>query len=102
MRGAGAIVDRKPQRDFQLKLPPGARVVSADDHWEITDDIFYENFPADLKDKAPRVWFDQYPHSEGSFGFGRSSIQAVADAVSPEAARAILGGTAIELFKLDS
>jgi len=29
---------------------------------EISEDIFYEGFPRDLKEQAPRVWFDKYWH----------------------------------------
>jgi predicted TIM-barrel fold metal-dependent hydrolase len=60
MREIGPAGVRGPQQDVGLKLPTGTTVVSADSHWEITDDIFYEYFPQRLKDKAPRVWFDKY------------------------------------------
>ena len=33
-----------------------------------------------------------YPHSEGAFGYGRTSVRAVVDATSADDARAILGG----------
>lgn len=57
---AGMIVDREPQRLDGVKLPEGLRIVSADNHIELTQDIFFERFPADMRDKAPRVWFDHY------------------------------------------
>jgi predicted TIM-barrel fold metal-dependent hydrolase len=57
---AGMIVDREPQRVREAKLPKGLTVVSADNHVELTEDIFYENFPARLRAAAPRVWFDKY------------------------------------------
>jgi predicted TIM-barrel fold metal-dependent hydrolase len=57
---AGMIVDRKPQPLREAKLPKGLTVVSADNHIELTEDIFYQNFPARLRDAAPRVWFDKY------------------------------------------
>jgi predicted TIM-barrel fold metal-dependent hydrolase len=44
------------------RSPDGLQIVSADNHCEVTEDIFYQNFPARLKDKAPRVWFDRYWH----------------------------------------
>lgn len=47
------------------------------------------------------MWANDYPHSEGSFGFGASSMQSVLDLTTPEEARKILGGTATELYKLD-
>lgn len=62
LRGIGPLPGRHPQRDGELKLPPGTTVVSCDTHWEVSDDVFYENFPARLKDKAPRVWFDGFWH----------------------------------------
>jgi predicted TIM-barrel fold metal-dependent hydrolase len=43
---------RTPQA--QGLLPPGTVVVSADDHWSCTEDIFYRDFPAHLRDRAPR------------------------------------------------
>jgi predicted TIM-barrel fold metal-dependent hydrolase len=60
IRDIGVILDRTAERDLDMKLPPGTRLISADNHWEITDDIFHEHFPAQLKDKAPRVWFDGF------------------------------------------
>ena len=52
---------------------------------------------------ADRVmWATDYPHSEGSFGYGRETVRAVVDATSAEDARAILGGTAIKLYRLNS
>ncbi|WP_157801244.1 amidohydrolase family protein [Sphingobium sp. LB126] len=42
-----------------LRLPAGLSVVSADGHWSITDDIFYERFPSRLKDRAPRLMKDE-------------------------------------------
>ncbi|HYB80597.1 MAG TPA: amidohydrolase, partial [Mycobacterium sp.] len=39
-------------------LPAGTEVFSADNHISVADDIFYEHFPDDLKDKAPRIWYE--------------------------------------------
>jgi predicted TIM-barrel fold metal-dependent hydrolase len=60
IRDVGVILDRKPQREGDMRLPSGTRLISADNHWEITEDIFHAHFPARLKDKAPRVWFDGF------------------------------------------
>jgi predicted TIM-barrel fold metal-dependent hydrolase len=50
---------------------------------------------------ADRVmWASDYPHSEGTFGYSRRSIQSVIDAVGSEAAGKIVGGTAIEVYGL--
>ena len=52
---------------------------------------------------ADRVmWASDYPHSEGSYGYGRQSMKTVVDMVGEEKARAILGDTAIKLFKPDT
>jgi predicted TIM-barrel fold metal-dependent hydrolase len=34
--------------------------VSADNHIQLTEDIFHDSFPARLRTAAPRVWFDGY------------------------------------------
>jgi predicted TIM-barrel fold metal-dependent hydrolase len=59
---AGMIVDRQPQKPLHARLPKGLTVVSADNHIELTEDIFYQRFPARLREAAPRVWFDKYWH----------------------------------------
>src|SRR5439155_12829983 len=59
---AGLIVDRDPQLELRARLPEGLNIVSADNHIEVTCDIFYERFPERLRDAAPRVWFDKYWH----------------------------------------
>jgi predicted TIM-barrel fold metal-dependent hydrolase len=53
--GLGAPKDRSPGSPVALGLPPDFRVFSADDHISLADDIWYEQFPDDLKDQAPRV-----------------------------------------------
>ena len=60
LRDVGLIIDRDPTKAPPVKLPAGLRVVSADNHLEIGDDIFFDRFPAQLRHKAPRVWFDRY------------------------------------------
>jgi len=54
--GLGAPKDRRPDppRD-DVGLPPGTEVFSADDHISLATDIFYEKFPASMKQRAPRV-----------------------------------------------
>ena len=39
---------------------------SADNHISVAEDIFYERFPDDLKDKAPRIWYE-----DGAYMVGR-------------------------------
>src|SRR5215471_1767623 len=60
IRNVGPITKRKAISDLDMKLPPGTKLISADNHWEVSKDIFYEHFPAHLKEKAPRVWFDKF------------------------------------------
>ncbi|OBG24194.1 amidohydrolase family protein [Mycobacterium sp. 852002-51057_SCH5723018] len=47
-------------------LPAGTEVFSADNHISVADDIFYEHFPDDLKDYAPRIWYE-----DGAYLLGR-------------------------------
>lgn len=60
MTRIGPVAERELPKDNTIEVPVGIEVISADNHWEITEDIFYERFPANLKDRAPRVWFDGY------------------------------------------
>jgi predicted TIM-barrel fold metal-dependent hydrolase len=48
---------RHGQTDLELNLPAGTKIFSADNHISVGEDIWYQRFPAHLKDKAPRVWF---------------------------------------------
>ncbi|MGZ4512592.1 MAG: amidohydrolase family protein [Mycobacterium sp.] len=53
-------------------LPPGTEVFSADNHISVADDIFYEHFPDDLKDYAPRIWYE-----DGAYLLGRQGQSMV-------------------------
>ncbi len=57
-QGLGAPKDRTGTATGATGLPAGTEVFSADDHISLADDIFYERFPDDLKDSAPRVIYD--------------------------------------------
>jgi predicted TIM-barrel fold metal-dependent hydrolase len=46
------------------------------------------------------LWSSDYPHQESTFGYTRSSIQAVFDATTVKNAQAIVGKTALELFNM--
>jgi predicted TIM-barrel fold metal-dependent hydrolase len=66
-RTAESVSTEQARNDF--------RIVSTDGHWEVVEDIWYENFPTKMKDKAPRVWFDRfwrqgYPGVESPFEWG--------------------------------
>jgi predicted TIM-barrel fold metal-dependent hydrolase len=55
----GAPKDRRGHAaDFSTGLPAGTEVFSADNNISVADDIFYEGFPAELKDQAPRIWYE--------------------------------------------
>jgi predicted TIM-barrel fold metal-dependent hydrolase len=57
--GLGAPKDRQAHAvEAATGLPPGTEVFSADNHISLAKDIFYERFPASLKDRAPRVWYE--------------------------------------------
>ncbi len=59
--GVASINDRPmPDGADDAGLPDDLTVVSADNHWMVTEDVFYENFPAALRDHAPRIWYDDY------------------------------------------
>jgi predicted TIM-barrel fold metal-dependent hydrolase len=60
MEDIGPIAERDIPLHPDADLPKEIEVISADNHWEITEDIFYENFPEHLKERAPRVWFDGF------------------------------------------
>lgn len=49
-----------------MSFAAGTEVFSADNHISIADDIFYQRFPEDLKDKAPRIWYE-----DGAYMVGR-------------------------------
>jgi predicted TIM-barrel fold metal-dependent hydrolase len=80
---AGMIVDREAQPPRDAQLPRGLSVISADNHIELTQDIFYQKFPEALREAAPRVWFDKY----WRVGF-KDSIQAYPTGVDIDTALA--------------
>ena len=53
--GFGAPKDRKGHATGSVGLPAGTEVFSADNHISLSEDIFYEQFPASMKEQAPRV-----------------------------------------------
>src|SRR5581483_11883084 len=76
VKDRGSANLRQPQYRGAQALPAGTRVVSADGHWEVTEDIFYERFPAAMKHRAPRIWFD---------GFWRCGDPTLPKPTDPEA-----------------
>ncbi len=53
--GLGAPKNRVPGPVEEVGLPAGTEVFSADNHISLAEDIFYEKFPASMRDAAPRV-----------------------------------------------
>lgn len=64
--GYGAPKERRGRARGNLGLPAGTEVFSADDHISLADDIFYQKFPPELRDKAPRIWYE-----DGAYMLGR-------------------------------
>lgn len=56
MRGIGDARERTAEAEGE-PLPAGTVVISADSHW-LEGDIWVERFPEHLKDRAPRVFFE--------------------------------------------
>jgi len=59
-KSIGLASIRSPQTKGPTSIPSDWNIVSADNHYEVTEDIFYDSFPASMKEKAPRVWFDRH------------------------------------------
>jgi hypothetical protein len=64
--GYGAPKNRRGHAQGDVGLPAGTEVFSADNHISVAEDIFYEKFPDDLKEKAPRIWYE-----DGAYMVGR-------------------------------
>jgi predicted TIM-barrel fold metal-dependent hydrolase len=65
--GYGAPKNRRGHAvGSDVGLPEGTVVFSADNHISLAADIFYERFPEDLKEKAPRIWYE-----DGAYQVGR-------------------------------
>jgi hypothetical protein len=63
--GMGPASRRRPEPRGERRVPEGTVVVSTDNHWSISDDIFYKKFPSHLKDAAPKL----YRTKEGGYLF---------------------------------
>ncbi|ARR55109.1 amidohydrolase [Rhizorhabdus wittichii DC-6] len=58
MEGVGVSRDRNPT-GLNLSLPPNTTIVSADGHWAVADDIWFAHAPAHIRDRLPRIWYDE-------------------------------------------
>ena len=68
--GFGAPKDRHGHAGADTGLPAGTEVFSADNHISLSEDIFYEKFPPELKEKAPRIWYE-----DGAYMVGKGKGQ---------------------------
>src|SRR5690242_9464085 len=69
--GFGAPKDRRGHARGtrgELGLPAGTEIFSADNHLSVATDIFYDKFPDDLKDEAPRIWYEDGAYMVGVKG----------------------------------
>jgi predicted TIM-barrel fold metal-dependent hydrolase len=57
-QGVGPPKDRRGHAGAAVGLPEGTLVFSADNHISLAEDIFFEQFPASLKEQAPRVVYE--------------------------------------------
>jgi len=63
----GPPKDRHGHADAAVSgLPTGTEVFSADDHISLAEDIFYERCPEALKERVPRVWYEDDAWTVGS------------------------------------
>ena len=68
--GFGAPKHRRGHADniADIGLPAGTEVFSADNHISLAADIFYERFPDDIRDEAPRIWYEDGAYMVGHKG----------------------------------
>lgn len=65
-------IDRVPEKTAGFELPPTTIVVSADTHYSVSEDLWFNGFPDHLKDSAPRVWL-----ANGAFNIGFNNVSLV-------------------------
>src|ERR1700761_7619059 len=78
MQDVGIPRERKPEAQGDVRLPEGTVVVSVDNHYSVSEDIWWNKFPASMKDRAPRVI-----HEDGCYNIvvnGKSMIPEVSAA----------------------
>jgi predicted TIM-barrel fold metal-dependent hydrolase len=54
-KGQGPASQRRPEPRGDRRTPEGMVVVSADNHWSISEDIFFKGFPSHLREAAPKL-----------------------------------------------
>ncbi|CAN5492594.1 amidohydrolase family protein [soil metagenome] len=78
MHDLGAPCDRSPEDQGSVRLPQDTVVVSVDNHFSVTQDIWYERFPESMRDRAPRVW-----HGDGVFHVGYQGQSIITPVLVP-------------------
>jgi predicted TIM-barrel fold metal-dependent hydrolase len=66
--GFGPPKDRQASGAGPVGLPAGTQVFSADDHISLADDIFYERLPEEVREHAPRIWYQDGAFELGGMG----------------------------------
>jgi predicted TIM-barrel fold metal-dependent hydrolase len=66
LEGFGAPKNRQGHARGDLGLPPDTEVFSADNHISLSEDIFFERFPDEIKDQAPRIWYEDGAYQIGT------------------------------------
>ncbi|MEV5835182.1 amidohydrolase family protein [Nocardia sp. NPDC052112] len=66
--GYGAPKNRHGNATGEVGLPPGTEVFSADNHISLSDDIFFQYLPEELKAQAPRIWYEEGAYQVGAVG----------------------------------
>jgi predicted TIM-barrel fold metal-dependent hydrolase len=94
--GFGPPKDRRGQATGSVGLPAGTEVFSADNHISLSEDIFYEKFPEEMKDQAPRVVYEDgaWTLAIGGKGFLPREFTAVLQQYDPLAGAATNDGEA--------
>ena len=62
LTGIPLAVERKVTVPEGFTLPLGTRVISADNHWDIAEDVYFDRLPEELKKDAPRIWVDKFTY----------------------------------------
>src|SRR5579859_6368764 len=53
------LAHARPLRGAHAARPKGAIVVSADNHWSLSEDPWMGRTPASMRDRLPSVWYEE-------------------------------------------
>jgi predicted TIM-barrel fold metal-dependent hydrolase len=48
----------RPVEGARAKIPEGTIVVSSDNHWSLSEDLWKDRAPNSLRDRLPSIWYD--------------------------------------------